>query len=266
VRSWIRFVIQHRKAVVALIGVFTLLLLTQLAGLKLIIDPDNILPHDHHFVRTNELIEATFGNKFTVVITLTPNKGTIYQTEFLRKVKKLTETIARSPGLIQSHFNGIATDNAKILVKSDEGMAVKKLMESVPESAEEMDSFQRALRSDPTFAGILFSEDETTTQIIAEFAKIDGGFERIEDIINTAVTPYRDDTLAIHVGGLPIFLAALEGFSKRMAFLFPLALLIIGLIHYEAFRTRQALILPLVTALLAVCVVCGNFGFVEAVL
>jgi len=30
-----------------------------------------------------------------------------------------------------------------------------------------------------------------------------------------------------------------EVFSSRMEFLFPLALLVIGLIHYEAFRTVQ---------------------------
>lgn len=262
-RAWIRLVIQHRKTVVALVGVFTVLLLTQLAGLKLIIDPDNILPQEHHFVRTNELIESTFGNKFTVVITLTPNQGTIFQTEFLSKVKKLTETIESSPGLIKSHFNGIATDNAKILVRSDEGLTVKRLMESVPESAEDMETFKKALHSDATFSGILFSEDETTTQIIAEFAKIDGGFERIEQIISSAVEPYRDGTIKIHVGGLPIFLAALESFSKRMALLFPLALLIIGLIHYEAFRTRQALILPLVTALLAVIWSVGILGLLR---
>src|SRR4029079_14600869 len=62
----------------------------------------------------------------------------------------------------------------------------------------------------------------------------------------------RDGTVDIHVGGLPVFVAEGERYSQRMAFLFPLAVLITGLIHYEAFRTVQGLVLPLVTALLAV--------------
>ena len=62
----------------------------------------------------------------------------------------------------------------------------------------------------------------------------------------------RDGTVDIHIGGLPVFVAEVERYSQRMAFLFPLAVLITGLIHYEAFRTVQGLVLPLVTALLAV--------------
>ena len=62
----------------------------------------------------------------------------------------------------------------------------------------------------------------------------------------------RDSSVDIALAGGPIWAALLEKFSGRIGFLFPIALLIIGLIHYEAFRTWQALHLPLATALLAV--------------
>jgi predicted RND superfamily exporter protein len=99
-------------------------------------------------------------------------------------------------------------------------------------------------------------------EIVAEFHKQEGGFQAITKAVESVVAPLRDDTVWIDVGGLPIFLSLLESFSQRMAFLFPLALLIIGLIHYEAFRTFQALFLPLLTALMGVAWSIGVLGLV----
>src|ERR687887_2658134 len=45
-----------------------------------------------------------------------------------------------------------------------------------------------------------------------------------------------------------------------MAYYFPLALLVIGLVHYDAFHTLQALFLPLLTALLSVLWAVGVMG------
>ncbi len=47
-----------------------------------------------------------------------------------------------------------------------------------------------------------------------------------------------------------------------MAYFFPLALVVIGLIHFHAFRTLQALFLPLLTALLSVLWAVGLMGLV----
>src|SRR5206468_2622280 len=52
----------------------------------------------------------------------------------------------------------------------------------------------------------------------------------------------------------------LSAYAGRMVLFFPLALLVIGLVHYEAFRTLQALFLPLLTALLSVLWAVGLMG------
>ena len=52
----------------------------------------------------------------------------------------------------------------------------------------------------------------------------------------------------------------LQNIHARWLVLFPLAVLIIGLVHYEAFRTVQAMVLPLVTALMSVIWALGAMG------
>lgn len=72
---------------------------------------------------------------------------------------------------------------------------------------------------------------------------------------------YRDADHEIYLGGMPIVLSFFEADSFRMlAILFPIAIVIIGLLHYIAFRTWQGLVIPLVTSLLAVAWAMGMMG------
>lgn len=244
----------------ALTAVVTLGLLGQLRSLNVIIDPDSTLPQTHPYIVTGNLIEKVFGNKFTIVIGVTPKQGDIFQQPVLEKVARITDRIAKSPASVKSNIMSLSARKAKDISGDAEGMTVRPLMDKVPTDAAGMERLKAAVHKNPAYYNLLTSKDDTTTQIVAEFKKIPGGFKAVSAIVNEAVAPELDDTVEINISGLPIFLALLETYSARMGFLFPLALLIIGLIHYEAFRTVQALILPLVTALLAVAWSMGTLG------
>ena len=69
-----------------------------------------------------------------------------------------------------------------------------------------------------------------------------------------------DGTFEYTLAGPVVVLAEVEIYGSRLLYYLPLALLVIGLIHYHAFRTLQALFLPLVTALLAVVWALGLMG------
>ncbi|MBI3803358.1 MAG: MMPL family transporter [Nitrospirae bacterium] len=72
---------------------------------------------------------------------------------------------------------------------------------------------------------------------------------------------YRDADHEIYLGGMPIVLSFFEADSFRMlVVLFPIAIIIIGLLHYIAFRTWQGLLIPLLTSLLAVAWAMGMMG------
>jgi predicted RND superfamily exporter protein len=259
-RTYIAQIINYRKTVLFFTFLVTVFFLSQLKSLKVIIDPDSTLPQTHPYIATGNLIEKVFGNKFTVVIGVSPKTGDIYQTNVLEKVQKITSELQKSPVVIKSNISSLSARKSKNITGSDEGMEVRPLMERVPQTPQELDALKLAVQRNPVFTNLLISKDERTTQIVAEFKKSEGGFQEIQKIVNEVVNPLKDDTVDIHVAGLTIFLALLEQYSGRMAFLFPLALIMIGLIHYEAFRTVQALVLPLVTALLAVVWAMGFLG------
>ena len=251
-KTWINFIIEKRVWVIAAVLLFTAGLLSQFSRFQVVLSSDNMMPQSNHYVVVGNELESTFGNKYTVVIGVTAKRDTIYQTPILEKVKRITSRLISTPGVIKTNVNSLAARKAKGIEGNEEGMIVRPMMEQVPQTPAEMDALKKAVASVPAYEGVLVSKDQKTTAIVAEFRENPTGFKTIEQQVRAAVDPELDDSVEITVGGLSIFLSLIERFSERMGFLLPLAIVVIGLIHYEAFRTIQAAALPLITAVLSV--------------
>jgi len=250
--TWINLMIRHRYWVMGVVLAITVGLMSQIGHLEVILSSDNMLPQSNHYAQAGREIEDTFGNKYTVAIAVTATQGTIYQTPVLEKVKRITTRILNAPGVIRTSVAGIAARKVKSIEGNEEGMSVNPLLDKVPQDRADIDALKKAVASNPAYQDLLVSKDQKTTLIVADFKDTGKGMKLIDRDVRALVDPERDTSVDIAVGGLPIMLAQLERFSERMAFFLPLAILIVGLIHYEAFRTLQALILPLVTAVIAV--------------
>lgn len=255
------WVVRHRWLVMGLTLVVSGVLAFQIRHLKVIIDPNTNLPQQHPYVIASNRVEALFGSKYVVVIGITPKEGDLFNPSLLGKVERITAALLNTPGVIKGNLLSLAARRAKKIVGTEEGMEVRPLMEAVPRTPEEIAALRRAVYAHPVYLDTLVSRDGRTAAILAEFKEGEGGFRAITERVQAIADRERDPSVEIAVSGLPIYLAQIEGYSQRMATLFPIAVLITGLIHYEAFRTIQGLLLPLVTALLAVVWGLGIMGW-----
>ena len=112
----------------------------------------------------------------------------------------------------------------------------------------------------PTYMNSVVSKDQRTAAILLELEESPEGFQKMMAPINKIVESEQSKDMTLSVGGNPVYLDKAEDYSKRINILFPIAVLVIGLLHFEAFRSKQGLILPLVTALLAVAWGMGMMG------
>ncbi|MBI4517873.1 MAG: MMPL family transporter [Deltaproteobacteria bacterium] len=261
-QRYIAFVVRHRLAVVAAVLLATAALATQLGHLHLEIRRRAVMPQGHPYVQIQNRISDLFGGEAIVIIGVIANHGDVYTAEILAKVHRITEGLRQTPGLIESNLFGLAAPNVKAVVAGADGMMdVHSLMETAPTTTAEIEQLRDSVRRDSLFRGNLVSQDETATVIVAEFD------DRLADPaiakrIDEIVGPERDQTVHIALAGAPILRAALARYTALIGLLFPLAVVVIGLIHYEAFRTLQAMFLPLVTALLSVIWALGIMGAV----
>ncbi len=259
-QGYIEGVIRHRYVVIILAVLITAMAIFQAKNLKIIIDPNTMLPQSHPYVLTSNQVEKIFGSKYVVVVGITPVQGDIYQPVVLEKVQRMTAAFLQTPGVVKENLLSLASRRAKNIAGSAEGLEVKPLMANVPVGAAQIQELKAAAKKNPVYFNSILSADGKTTAILVEFTDGPGGFRAMLAKVNAVVEREKDPRVEINVGGLPSFLASIEVYSERMKFLFPIAVLILSLVLFEAFRTKQGLILPLVTAGLAVAWSVGVMG------
>lgn len=258
-RRYIEWVIKHRAGIIVLTALITLGLVFQLKSLSIVLDPAKLLPQSHELVAVGNRVEELFGNKFTVVVGIHAKNGTALTPRVLEKAQRITSAILKSNGAIKSNVVSVSSRKAKSISTNDGGLEVRQLMASVPTTEKGLADLKKALDSNPVYSNLIISKDYSTLAIVAEYKNL-GSFRAITGQVEAIIAKEADDAVEITLDGQPVFTAMIEKFSERMGFFFPLALLVISLLLYWAFRSVQALFLPLVTALLAVIWSLGIMG------
>ncbi len=257
----------------ALIAIVTLFFITQLSSVKSETDPKQILPQEHPYIETNAKIESLFGGGRVIVVGVVARRGNIFTPPFLAKVAHLTREVKKIPGIYADNVLSIASRKVKNLRFNEKGFDVEQLMTKVPATQAEADIIRERVFSNSFYIGALVSSDATAAAIIIDVQ--DNALRRntgevglsdldIYDALYSLVKEEEDQDTSIHLGGLPISLAFLEKDADLMTyFVFPIAFVIIMLVHYRAFKTLQGMFIPALTAFMSGLWALGLIGFLE---
>jgi predicted RND superfamily exporter protein len=262
-RRYVEGVIRFRLLIIGLALLVSGVLGFQIRNLHVVVDPNATLPQQHPYVAATREAERVFRLKHQVLIGITTRTGDVFTPDVLAKVQRITDSLADLPGVEKGSVFSLAR-RAKNITGTAGGLEVIPLVETIPKTEPEIEALRQAVRNNPVYVGAIISRDGRTAAVLADFNTDPRGFQGIMDKVQPIIDRERDDSVEIAVGGRPVYLAQLERYSQRAELLFPVAILVVGLIHYEAFRTLQGLFLPLVTALLAVVWGLGMMGLVNA--
>ncbi len=237
----------------ACVAMATLVLLLRIGRLHVEVDPDSQLPRDHPYIRALDHLHELFGEKNLVFIGLFPTGGDVYDPAFLKKLASITRRIGDLPGLVQRSYQSLALPKAVDIRSTPDGMSVQPFLDPIPRDPAAAAKLKARVAANPEYLGTLVAADGSAAGILAdfEFRAPVVGYPEILDTINRVVDEENDGSFRAHLSGPAIYVAWLSRYSERMFYFFPLALVVIALVHYEAFRTVQAMVLPLLTAMLA---------------
>jgi predicted RND superfamily exporter protein len=260
--QYARWVVRHRWTVLGAVALVTLLLGRAAGHLHVEVDPDRLLPQQHEYIRALNRVHSVFGDKNLVVVGLFPNDGRVFTPAFLGKLADVTARIEAIPGANRALVQSVAAAHVKDIRGTADGMEVTPLMEAPPTDQAGADAVRARVFANPAYVGTLVSADGSAAAIQASFELTPElpDYRTLNARIVQTLDEAEDGSFRYVLAGPIALVARLAHHTARIALFFPLALLVIGLVHYDAFRTLQGLFLPLVTALLAVFWAIGLMG------
>jgi hydrophobe/amphiphile efflux-3 (HAE3) family protein len=259
-RRWGEFVVQHPRSLIAAVLAVAGILGLGASWLRFSIRESDALPQHHPYVEVYNRINQQFGGGAAVVIGIMPHGRDVFTPEALDKVARLTAQLEAMPELARGAVWSLAAQRVKRIALEDGELDVRQLMPTVPRDPQAIARLRAETFADPRFVGTLVSPDGSAAAVVADFPTEAQG-PALQEKLERLVAPERDAETDIAIAGGPVVVAALDRAAGQMALLFPIALLVIGLVHYEAFRTWQAMVLPLVTAVLSVICALGLTGW-----
>ena len=262
-RAYALWIIRYRLWVIAATLVFSAVMVAYCAKLQVVINPNEAVPQDNPYIKASKRIVKVFGSEYPLLIGITPKHGDIFQPAVLDRVKQITAALERTPGVVGTTLLSLDARTVKDIRGDADGFEVHPLMSSVPSTPAQMAKLKAALLANPIYLDTIVSKDFRTAAIWVEVKENDAGFGAMIAPVKAAIAAAAGPDVSIALAGDPVYLAKSEELANRIVYLFPLSFLIIGLLHYEAFRTKQGFILPLVTAALAALWGTGLMGLMQ---
>ncbi len=242
-----KLVIKNRWVTIPTVILLSIFLGYQIKYLK--VNPDIIasLPDDDSIAKLYKEIGSEFGgNDMGIIILETED---IFNGETLSNIRDLTDTIRYSKGVSAV----ISLTNVIDIKSSEYGIEIGNLIDeyNIPYQKDEIDSIRKYIYSKDMYRESLVSEDGRATAIIFTLESEIGKHEISESIRAKAKGMNLPERL--YFGGFPMMMSDLSSLIvSDISLLIPIVIAIIALVLFISFYSLSAVILPLLTAGLAV--------------
>ena len=241
-----------------LILIVMLIAFVALAGLKnthFVSDFDSTLPN--RSILTRQILDnhARFGGRNTLAFLVsggTPEART-------KAACTLSQGLAATQGVAQGQIYGAGSDSLKMLESDAQGMTV----EGLSAVCDRPGGLTAAAASKLGPQQPLVIAPNGDLIITADLAISSGEFGPLMQKFDALIGGIRQPGVHIAYSGQPAFLAQNDIFSKRIAYFFPAIMLLVLLLHWEALRSVQAVIVPIFTGLTATLIGLGIYGWMH---
>jgi len=246
---------KHPWIIITVILIITVFFGFQLPRAELENNNLRFVPDNDPALNVSRWIDGMFGSSFFILIGLERQYGTVFDGDFLNRIRDYTNAVEEIP-IVRSVTSII---NTEYITSLDDAIVVEKLVDSsFSGTAEEIAELKRRLLSWDMYERALFSDDFTATQILipltisSEEASSKEVTEHFLRIRNLAYEVFKDSA-AVYVTGMPIIVATVnEAMNEDLKLLIPVVILVVLLILFFSFRRFTPVILPLLTVVTSV--------------
>ncbi|MDO9579570.1 MAG: MMPL family transporter [Bacteroidales bacterium] len=240
-------IVKFRWLIIITVLGLTLIFGYQIKNLKINSDVISSLPDNDPAASLYKKVGTQFGGNDMGMIVLEADN--IFKAEVLQHVKQITDSLKITDGI-----STVTSITNIIDIKNDDGgIEIGKLVDeyNLPESKQQLDSLKTYVFSKEMYKGTIVSDDGTATLIM---------FTMLNDADKQAVAKNVKGKIEalnlpekLYFGGLPMMMNDVSNLIVAdIIWLLPLVFLIIGFVLLLSFRSASGVILPLLTAGIAV--------------
>ena len=252
-------IIRFRIPVLILIMGITIYFFFQFKGVKVVTDLDDFVPQGHPYAKVEKMMERIFHGGDLVQVVVENKQQDIFNIDFLSKMLDLTQDVYLLPGIIPPRLASLSDYKTKIAKGFPGGFDVHRLVEGgKPKTEQQVQKIKAGVLGDNLIYGRLVSRDLKATNIMAEFRNVD--YPELFEKFQNLQKKYSDANTSIYLSGRPILLGWIDFSQRKLVRVFWIAVLIMALLLYAAFRNMRGVILPLCAAMVSVIWGLGLLG------
>ena len=250
-------VVKYKWYVLTAVALITVFFVFELRNVQVDSNIINSLPENDPVVKLFNEVGAEFGgNEMGMILVEADN---VLEAKVLKDIKTLTDTISGIEGVLSvTSLTNMMTINV-----DDDDFQVKNLINEndFPVNKEQADSLKKIIDGNKMVSGNIISKDATATMILYT---IKDGTD--VDSLSTVVMD-KIDALTIktkyYYAGAPFLRKYVDSIvSYDLRTLIPIAFIVIALILYLSFHSSRGIILPILTAGLAIIWALGIFTMI----
>jgi len=252
------FIFRFRIPILIVVVIITAFFGYHLKNLTMDNSVEGMLPDSDPEKQFFEEFQDIFGSDEVFIIVL--EADTVFDAEFLRIVDELTRRLEE----IDNMDEVISLTNIDEIRGSEGLLEVKPLMETLPQTDAEIESFRKAVFENPLHINYLITEEGNLTAIYGMLPS-----EELHQIITdkmtsdvrAAVEELVPEDIPVYIAGVPVIKNDMGRFLKRDQMIFiPVTFILMALILFGIFRSIQYTIIPLVMVSVSIT---WTMGFVS---
>jgi predicted RND superfamily exporter protein len=248
-----QLIVRFRFAVLALVVALTAFFTFQLKYLEVDSNIVDALPETDTVVQRFRAVGESFGSN-EIGLVIIQNDNNVFLPQTLAHIQQVTDTLSGMEGIIRvTSLTNLTNFNT-----TDDAFEVDDLISDWPKNEADAEALKNEITTNTMVVGTIVSEDATAAVVLFNF---ESGSH-----IKATATLVRQKIEALNLPEEVYFAGStfLTGYvadmiRTDMARLIPIAFLLISFILFISFRSARGVILPILTAALAILWAIGTF-------